>query len=286
MFCGKPAETREHILPQWMHREFGIKHQKLVLRNETQIRYMHEVLPACKECNTRFSKIESRVHSRTASPQDLYVWALKIYRGLNLKDTFLPESRRKPARGSLLTPGESVQGVEFAPHILSSYGKHGFTTYPSPFGSVIQVAVPPVVEPGFALASIGYPHNVITVSVSPTSLLTAVLNDKGLVNRAIREKKLPDHSAVTYTAEYSARHNNAVMTAHTYGRFLTLHYCRLKARLAIPRGQAIRPNRVAAVRLPTALSVRAAEDPQLIGWIMTKLFSLEFSQQTPSSSYS
>jgi len=224
MFCGKSGATREHILPQWMHREFGIKDERLVLRNETQIKYLHEVLPACRECNSRFSKIESRVHSGTASPQDLYVWALKIYRGLNLKDAFLSDSRRDPDRGNLSTLEESVQGVEFAPHILSNYGRRGFTTYPTPFGSVIQVMVPPVVEPGFALASIGYPHNVITVSVCPTSLLVAILNDKGLVNRAVREKKLPDHSAVTCTAEYSAKHNDAVMTAHTYGRFLTLHY--------------------------------------------------------------
>ena len=279
MFCKKPAATREHILPQWMHREFGIEHERLVLRNETQIKYIHEVLPACRECNSRFSKIESRVNSGTASPQDLYVWALKIYCGLNLKDAFLLESRRDPELGSLSTLKESLDGVEFAPHILSNYGRRGFTTYPTPFGSVMQVAVPLVVEPGFALASIGYAHNVIAVSISSTLLLVAVLNDKALVNRAIREKKLPDHSVVTHTAEHSAKRNDAVMTANTYARFLTLHYCSLKARLTIPRGQAIRLNRVAAVRIPANLSVRPSEDPQLIGWLMTKLFSIEVSQQ-------
>src|SRR5688500_12369329 len=104
MFCGQAsADTREHVIPQWMHKRFNIKHESLILRNNTQIKYQYEVLPACKRCNTRFSKLERRISERSASLQELYVWALKVYCGLNRKDSYIPESRSNPGFGSVLS---------------------------------------------------------------------------------------------------------------------------------------------------------------------------------------
>lgn len=275
MFCGAPADTKEHVIPQWMHRFFNIKHEKLRLRNGTQIQYAHEVVPACQHCNgVRFARIEQRVSTQTASSQELYVWAMKVYRGLNLRDSFLPESRRDPSQGHILTKEESLKGVEFATHILANYGRKEFTTYPNPFGSVFEIDLPEDVESGFALCSIGFPYNVITISNTERKLLTVLLNDKGLTHRAVNEGLLPNHRTVDITTSIFAQNSDATISANTYAKFVTLHYCKLKYRISIPRGQISGPNRVAAIRLPTKIRVKPHDDPSIFSDILKKLFEL------------
>ncbi len=273
MFCGKNADTKEHVIPQWMHNYYNIKHGKLRLRNGTQIKYIHEVVPACRRCNeVRFSRIEQRVKSQTALPQELYVWALKIYRGLNLKDSFLPESRQDPSRGNILTHEESLKGIEFSTTILANYGKPGFTLYPNPFGSVFEIDLPREIEGGFSLCSIGLPYNVITISLTETRLLTVILNDKGLTHRAIKMGLLQYHWAVNFAAAAFMNESDPAINANTYAKFVTLHYCRSKCRISIPKGQICRQNRVAAIRLPSKIRVKTEEDPLLIADLMRKLF--------------
>ncbi len=40
MFCGKSPDTKEHVIPQWIHRKYGIKHLsiKFEVRHFLQMR--------------------------------------------------------------------------------------------------------------------------------------------------------------------------------------------------------------------------------------------------------
>lgn len=272
VFCGAAADTREHIIPKWMHRRFAIEHERLRLRNATEIQYVYEVVPACRSCNSeRFSQLEAKVIAGTATRQDLYTWAAKIYWGLNLKDSALPESRKDASKGQILTREEAVAGVKFLAMILAHYGEPGFTVFPNPFGSVFEISLPEEIVPGFALCSIGYPYSVITISTSETNLLTVLLNDKGLVKRALDEKLLPDHKQVDLAMELTQLPPGAVLTANTYAKLLTLHYCRQKCRLSIPKTVLCSAHRVASLRVPKKLTISTANDKAVMADVLSKL---------------
>lgn len=272
MFCGEKADTREHVIPQWMHHHFDIKHEKLRLRNDTQIKYIHEVVPACNECNgIRYSKIEQRVKNQNASAQDYYVWGLKIHCGLNLKDTFLPENIREPHSGTVLTIREAFKGIEFSNKILAGYQKQSFTLYPHPFGSVFLTDLPDNVTPDFSLCSVGYPHHVLTISITNDRLLTVILNDKGLTKKAIKSKQLIPPKSVDWLIDMAIPEAN--MNANTYAKFITLHYTRQRHRISVPSGYVSNSRRVAALRIPKKVKIKKdGEDNRLFADIVGKLF--------------
>lgn len=272
MFCGNPADTREHIIPQWIHRMFQLQHEQLRLVNESKVKYLHQVVPACKYCNgERYSQIENKVRNLTATDQELYIWGLKIYRGLNLKDTYLQEDQKDASKGMINTAEASIKGIEFSKFILANYGSQGFSIYPNPFGSVFVVHLPKEVEQGFALCSIGYPHNVITISVSRSKLLTVVLNDRGMLKKAVDQKKIPPHS-FSYNLVQHLQQSEDPINANTYAKFLTFHYSKWKHRINLPKGIKQNSKCVRAIRIPNKIKVKKEDDPKIIKHIADHIF--------------
>lgn len=271
VFCGDVGDTEEHTIPQWMHRLYGIKQESLRLRNGTQIRYLRQKVPACRDCNNvRFAKIEERISIDDASVPDLYVWASKIHWGLNLKDSFLPDARHNPSAGTILTHDEAVRGLQFLPDVFRGYGSAGFTMYPNPLGTVIKVSLPMYVEEGFALCSIGFPYNVITISTTPRMLLTVLVNDKGLTGSAIDQGLVPRHDAVDITA-LAAADSDKRLNANSFAKLLTLHYCRMKCRVSIPAGYSRTARRVEALRLPRKVRVSMSDDVSVTSHVLQML---------------
>jgi hypothetical protein len=68
-FCGGPPEkkNREHVLPQWLIELTGKLTRKVYLgtdyttRQMREFRYSSLTVPACKQCNSRYSELEGRI---------------------------------------------------------------------------------------------------------------------------------------------------------------------------------------------------------------------------------
>ncbi len=74
VFCGQAAgNTKEHIIPQWLQKQFDLKDQPLGMMNGTTVQYSRAIVPACRACNSEaFSRLESRVCANKANHQDYY----------------------------------------------------------------------------------------------------------------------------------------------------------------------------------------------------------------------
>lgn len=99
-------KTKEHIIPDWMQKRFKIQNAKMLLANETPIKYNQLLVPCCEDCNYRMSRLfESPIRnalnkgfnefSRLDS-NILVLWAIKIAYGLSYKESFLPAERKNP----------------------------------------------------------------------------------------------------------------------------------------------------------------------------------------------
>ncbi|WP_421300383.1 hypothetical protein [Aeromonas veronii] len=274
MFCGNYPDTKEHVIPQWMHRKYDIKHSKLKIRNDSEVKYINEVLPACKSCNgIRFSQIEERIKNGNATEQELFVWALKIYVGLNLKDSQFPEDRKDKSKGMVLTYEEVFKGIEFAKSILANFGNPGFSLYPAPFGSVIITDLPDYIEPSFALSSIGYPYNVITIIMNDKQLLTVILNDFGLVKRQMLNDDGKHRELLEHFFKRSVN-TEEQFTANNYAQQATFYYSKLKAQMTIPKRVTISNKRVAAMSLPKKVKHSKLTSEFIVADLAGKLFKI------------
>ena len=187
VFCGKPAKTKEHIIPRWLQKHFDLKNQKLGLWNKTSISYCQGTVPACNTCNSEdFSQIEKKVRERRASKQELFIWALKIRYCLSIKDTTLLLNRKKPEEGPLLHEEQGNIGSEFIKETFANVGKKFFYR-PYPFGSVWQFDNP-VKDEGFGLVDIPHPYWALTIALPNNILLAVLFTDRGLVKKEITEK--------------------------------------------------------------------------------------------------
>ncbi|QJT14955.1 hypothetical protein E5E97_19930 [Aeromonas sp. 2692-1] len=274
MFCGNYPDTKEHVIPQWMHRKYDIKHSKLKIRNDSEVKYINEVLPACKSCNgIRFSQIEERIKNGDATEQELFVWALKIYVGLNLKDSQFPEDRKDKSKGMVLTYEEVFKGIEFARSILANFGNPGFSLYPAPFGSVIITDLPDYIEPSFALSSIGYPYNIITIIMNDKQLLTVILNDFGLVKRQMLNDDGKHRELLEHFFKRSVN-TEEQFTANNYAQQATFYYSKLKAQMTIPKRVTISNKRVAAMSLPKKVKPSKLTSEFIVADLAGKLFKI------------
>lgn len=274
MFCGNYPDTKEHVIPQWMHRKYDIKHSKLKIRNDSEVKYINEVLPACKSCNgIRFSQIEERIKNGDATEQELFVWALKIYVGLNLKDSQFPEDRKDKSKGMVLTYEEVFKGIEFARSILANFGNPGFSLYPAPFGSVIITDLPDYIEPSFALSSIGYPYNVITIIMNDKQLLTVISNDFGLVKRQMLNDDGKHRELLEHFFKRSVN-TEEQFTANNYAQQATFYYSKLKAQMTIPKRVTISNKRVAAMSLPKKVKPSKLTSEFIVADLAGKLFKI------------
>src|SRR3989344_3114045 len=136
-FCDNVADSKEHVIPQWLQQHYQLKDQRLGLWNGTSIMYSQAIIPACKYCNSeRFGRLENKVRQATATEQEYYLWALKIRYGLAIRDSTLLLDRKNPKHGYVLPKELQNYGVAFIKHAFKALDNPEFTFDPSPFGSV------------------------------------------------------------------------------------------------------------------------------------------------------
>ena len=138
VFCGRPADTVEHVIPKWLQNHFNLFDQKLQLWNDTTIPYRQAVAPACLRCNgTRFAPLENRIREGHALQRDYYLWALKISYCLSHIDSRLLLDRAKPQAGPLIPYEVADDTGRLARHAFESLDSPTFRFRPDPFGSVM-----------------------------------------------------------------------------------------------------------------------------------------------------
>ncbi len=115
--CGKSYEegrTKEHIIPNWVLRKFGLHDKLVTLPNETRLRYGAYIVPCCGPCNGKLSKdIETPLSSLISKgfgavaeyvqkngPEKLFVWMCLIFIKTHLKDESLRMDRDFSKSGS------------------------------------------------------------------------------------------------------------------------------------------------------------------------------------------
>lgn len=145
MFSGGNADTAEHVVPKWLQRRFNLWNETFVLPNGTRSPYRQVTVPVKSDHNSAFSAIETRISQGNLVPDEVYLWALKLHVGLVYRDSRLKRDQRDPSSDPLL----ELSG--FAPEILAfrqlyDLWRNGVRTKPYPFGTVIVLRVPALVE--------------------------------------------------------------------------------------------------------------------------------------------
>jgi len=116
--CGEKlsskSSSQEHIIPQWLLREFDIYKTKMKLPNYTNFRLGQSKITCCKECNGKYmSRVEGIVkqilNKQIADINDedefyLFMWFSKIITGLGLKMTTLKQDITNPNSEMIMQP--------------------------------------------------------------------------------------------------------------------------------------------------------------------------------------
>ena len=187
VFCGKPATTKEHIIPRWLQKHFDLKDQHLGLWNNTEILYSQATIPACRVCNSEaFGLIEKKVREGTATKQEYFIWALKIRYCLSKKDTTLLIDRKNPENGRLLKDSLASIGSDFISEAFANVGKKFFYR-PNPYGSIFLFNNP-VKDAGFGLVDIPHPYWALSIALPENKILSVLFTDRGLVKKEIAYK--------------------------------------------------------------------------------------------------
>lgn len=102
--CGAPPGSKpfndEHILPEWVLREFSLFNRHVTLPNGNQVKYGQYKIPCCEECNTELGRrieepVSALLHGGHAAFADylkthsgilLIVWMALIYLKSHLRD--------------------------------------------------------------------------------------------------------------------------------------------------------------------------------------------------------
>jgi hypothetical protein len=138
LFSGDTANTKEHVIPDWIQKRMHIREQTLILPNKTGIKYKNLLVPASKSHNEKFGEIENRIASGHLEPNEAYLWALKIHIGLLYRDSTLRFNIEEP----LSKPIINLRDYGFQVTIfraLYNCWRTGGNSYPAPFGSVFVI---------------------------------------------------------------------------------------------------------------------------------------------------
>ncbi len=179
IFCGQPADTVEHVVPNWLQQHFNLSNQRLLLWNGTTMPYRQAVVPACLRCNRdRFSPLEKRIAEQRASKSDYYLWALKITYGLAHRDATLPIDRANPEAGPLI-PYEVADDIgPLVRHAFRRLDSPAFRFRPDPFGSVMLVGSG---LDDFLMIDVPRPPRAVAVALPNNRHLIVLPGDRGVI---------------------------------------------------------------------------------------------------------
>lgn len=255
IFCSKPAETKEHIIPRWLQKHFDLENQRLGLWNNTTIFYKQAIIPACKVCNSEnFSLIEKKVREGTATKQEYYIWALKIRYCLSIKDTTLLWDRKNADSGPLLKKSLAEIGSDFITEVFANVGKKYFYR-PYPFGSVFLLSNP-VNDGGFGLVDIPHPYWAMTIALPENKFLSVFFTDRGLVKKDIA-KTFKKKGGLKYFFRVQPDELSAGIDTKCYFKKITYQLLFRQYSLAnIPYGYKVRENGIQSYRVPQKIRYR------------------------------
>jgi len=137
------------FIPRWMQSRFNLQNQTVVIPNGTTLQYRYLKVPVASKHNGNFGRIEQRISQGIYSPQEVYLWALKIHIGFIFRDASLKFDRRSPDSDTIWNIDDFTTEIEVFRMLYALWSKGG-TIKPDPFGSVfILDALTP--EPEFDL---------------------------------------------------------------------------------------------------------------------------------------
>lgn len=138
MFSGEAADSKEHIIPGWMQRRFGLANQTHVLPNGTKIRYALATIPVATAHNAKFGEVETRIAEGRASDLDVYLWAFKIHIGLIHRNSNLKVDIKSPLSPKFWSLNSFSDEIWLFQQLYKVWAAGG-SIEPNPFGSVIRV---------------------------------------------------------------------------------------------------------------------------------------------------
>ena len=156
LFCGKKLNKKENskedVIPKWLQKYFNLENQRyFVLGAKREVKYGQLKVPACKECNNSWSRLENRLSNQKASLDDYYLWALKIHIGLIYKDSFLSKNIKNPKSHKIFSYKKNKFYFSFPRAIFEVVKSKSYKFYPSPLGSVILIDKPKIMNKEFDL---------------------------------------------------------------------------------------------------------------------------------------
>jgi hypothetical protein len=194
--CGKPANTREHIIPRWLQNMYGLSDQALGLYNGTIMKYRQATIPICRACNgDKLSALELKIKNGSATPHEYFLWALKIRYFLSLKDVTLQFDRTDSSKGKLISEEAAYLGVEFIKNALVNCDNPDYIFFPDPFGSVIILRNS---FKEFGLLDLPNPYWGLCITIPDNRLLIVLFTDRGLVRHSMLHSFKSDDSVRSY----------------------------------------------------------------------------------------
>jgi len=196
--CGASPKdvkfNREHVLPDWIIRKYGLHKQTITLPNGQQHQYGTYKTPCCVECNSLLSEVYEQPLSKVLSSghdavvsyvrnggaQTLFTWLALIFLKTHLKDTSLRLHLREDAGKQSIAADYAWRDFHHL-HCLARSAYTGAHIESEAFGSLM--VVPTKIEPEMI------PFDLIDLSVAQTLVLRmddfalcATFNDGCAVN--------------------------------------------------------------------------------------------------------
>jgi len=261
VYCGQAAgDTKEHIIPQWLQKQFDLKDRPLGMMNGTTVQYSRAIVPACRECNSEaFSRLESKVCANKANHQDYYLWALKIRYCLSIIDSSYSNDRSNPSRGPILSKEFASIGYDFIKHAFTHLEEKRFYYRPYPFGSVF-LRKNPIQDGEFGFVDVSHPFWALTIALPGNRLLSVLFNDRGFVKRSMRR----DNKLTNVLKAIREGFDDDLATRH-YAQLLTfgLLFCQYQVS-NIPDRFSLRPDGIYSNKLPNKLKYRRKLEPHVL----------------------
>lgn len=137
IFSGMDADSEEHVIPDWLQRRFDLQRARYELPSGSALDYRHAKVPAKKDFNSEFGRIETRISQNKFVWEEVYLWLFKIHIGLMYRDTSLRSNIRDALSEPVIRGNIISHQITIFRDMFKSYLDTGsLGTLNSPPGSV------------------------------------------------------------------------------------------------------------------------------------------------------
>lgn len=198
----------------WLQRRLNLTNKTLYLPNGTKLPYKYAKVPAKREHNERFSRIEKRISEGNFDPMEVYLWAFKIHLGLIYRDSTLNWDVRDPHSRKIFEKRNFESDIFLFQSLYRAWANGG-NIDPAPFGSVF------VIDSPTAHDSFDLIHCLLTGTVAidiGTKFILVLLWDQNFAASSNALSMWNDFhlKAVLEEPEGDARHASGYLAAHAW----------------------------------------------------------------------